>query len=62
VITLPYQLGTPASFDYAGFNGRGLGDDVMDVMLSLTTNSALGDGVAPDPARIGGEFPYFRTA
>jgi len=33
-MTLPYQLGTPASFDYTGFNGRGLDDDVMDVMLS----------------------------
>jgi hypothetical protein len=62
VMTLPYQLGTPASFDYAGFNGRGLDDDVMDVMLSLTTNSALGDGVAPDPARIRAEFPYFQAA
>jgi hypothetical protein len=49
-LTLPYQLNSPAGFDYAGFNGRALGDDVMDVMLSLMTNSALGDGVAPDPA------------
>jgi hypothetical protein len=57
VMTLSYRLGTPASFDYAGFNGRGLDDDVMDVMLSLATNSALGDGVASDPARIDGEFP-----
>lgn len=61
-MTLPNRLGTLASFDYAGFNGRGLDDDVMDVMLSLATNSALGDGVAPDPTRIGGEFPYFRAA
>jgi hypothetical protein len=30
----------------------------MDVMLSLTTNSPLGDGVNPDPARIRPEFPY----
>jgi hypothetical protein len=62
VMNLPYQLGTPASFDYAGFNGRGLDDDVIDVMLSLMTNSAFGDGVAPDPARIRAEFPYFRAA
>jgi hypothetical protein len=34
----------------------------MDVMLSLATNSALGDGVAPGPARIRAEFPYFRAA
>jgi hypothetical protein len=61
-ITLPYRLGTPASFDYAGFNGRRPGDDVMDVMLSLTTNSALGDGVAPDASHISAGFPYFATA
>ena len=42
-----------------GFNGRALGDDVMDVMFALMTNSALGDGVAPDPALIRNEFPYF---
>jgi len=51
-LALPYRLGTAASFEYTGFNGRALGDDVMDVMLSLRANSALGDGVAPDPARI----------
>jgi len=61
VMTLPYQLGTPGFFYYAGFNERDLDDDVMDVMLSRATNSALGDGVAPDPARTGGEFPYFRA-
>lgn len=58
-LTLPYELATAASFDFAGFNGRALRDDVMDVMLSLTSNSPLGDGVAPDPALIQGEFPYF---
>ncbi|HEX6519380.1 MAG TPA: DUF4331 family protein [Streptosporangiaceae bacterium] len=58
-LTLPYQLDSTAAFDYAGFNGRALPDDVMDVMLSLMTNSALGDGVAPDPALIRSEFPYF---
>lgn len=48
-MTLPYQIGSNASFDYVGFNGRWLSDDVMDVVLSLTTNSGLGDGVAPGP-------------
>jgi hypothetical protein len=33
----------------------------MDVMLSLAANSAQGGGVAPDPARIGGDFRYFRA-
>jgi len=56
---LPYRIGTPASFDYAGFNGRGLADDAMDVILTLATNTPLGDGVAPDRSRIKSEFPYF---
>jgi hypothetical protein len=46
---LPYELGTPAAFDFAGFNGRGL----------VSSNTALSDGVAPDKARVRGEFPYF---
>jgi Domain of unknown function (DUF4331) len=57
--TLPYSLDSEAAFTVAGFNGRGLADDVMDVMLSLTSNTALGDGVAPDKSRIQVEFPYF---
>jgi hypothetical protein len=56
---LPYQLGTPASFDFIGFNGRGLTDDVMDVILTLATNTPLGDGVAPDKRRVRADFPYF---
>jgi len=31
----------------------------MDVMLALTTNTPLGDGVAPDQRRMRAEFPYF---
>lgn len=56
---LPYVIGTPASFDFASFNGRALGDDVMDVILTLASNTALGDGIVPDKARIRSEFPYF---
>jgi hypothetical protein len=57
--TLPYELDTPAAFDFAGFNGRALTDDVMDVILTLASNTALGDGVAPDRGRTRGDFPYF---
>jgi hypothetical protein len=57
--TLPYELGTPAAFDLAGFNGRPLGDDVMDVMLTLASNKPLQDGAVPDRNRIRPEFPYF---
>jgi Domain of unknown function (DUF4331) len=56
---LPYVIGTPAGFDFASFNGRALGDDVVDVILTLASNTALGDGVVPDKARIRSEFPYF---
>jgi hypothetical protein len=56
---LPYELGTPAAFDFAGFNGRGLTDDVMDIILTLSSNKALADGVAPNKARVRTGFPYF---
>ena len=32
---------------------------MMDVILTLATNTALGDGVAPDMRLIRAEFPYF---
>jgi Domain of unknown function (DUF4331) len=57
--TLVYELGTEAAFDQAGFNGRALADDVMDVILTLMTNRPTADGVAPDTSRIRTEFPYF---
>ena len=58
-VVLPYDLDTAATFDFTGFNGRGLADDVMDVMLTLATNTALGDGVGPDKSRKRDVFPYF---
>jgi hypothetical protein len=58
-ITLPYELDTEAAFDQDGFNGRPLGDDVMDVMLTLACNKPLADGVAPDRSRTRSDFPYF---
>lgn len=61
-LTLPYELGSVASFDYTGFNGRSLADNVMDTMLSLLTNSPLGTGIAPDPARFTSTFPYLCPA
>jgi hypothetical protein len=54
-----YELGTPAAFDVGRFNGRPLGDDVMDVMLTLAANKPLEDGAVPDRSRIRGDFPYF---
>jgi hypothetical protein len=44
-----------------GLVAEKLTDDVMDVILTLATNTALADGVAPDKARTRGEFPYFEA-
>ena len=57
--TLPYDLGTPAAFEVGSFNGRALGDDAMDVMLTLAANTPLVDGLAPDRRRIRKDFPYY---
>jgi hypothetical protein len=56
---LPYELGTQATFERNRINGRPLGDDVMDVMLTLACNRPLADGVAPDLNRIQDDFPYY---
>jgi hypothetical protein len=58
-VMLPYALGTPAKFGQTSFNGRPLGDDAMDVMLTLASNKPIADGVAPDRSRIRKEFPYY---
>ena len=57
--TLPYELGTSAAFELASFNGRALGDDVLDVMLTLAANKPFSDGLVPDRERIRKDFPYF---
>jgi len=57
--TLPYELGTSAAFELAGFNGRALSDDVLDVMLTLAANTPIADGLVPDRGRIRKDFPYY---
>jgi len=58
-VVLPYRLGTPAAFDFLEFNGRALTDDVIGVMLTLMTNTALSDGLMPPVNRVRDRFPYF---
>ena len=48
-----------AAFEVASFNGGALGDDALDVMLTLATNTRLVDGLAPDRVRIRKDFPYY---
>jgi hypothetical protein len=57
--TLPYELGTSAAFEVASFNGRALGDDALDAMLTLAANTPIVDGLAPDRGRIRKDFPYY---
>lgn len=60
--SLPYVIGSTASFDFVGINGRTMADNVMDNVLTYVTNSALATGIAPNPNRRTNEFPFFIDA
>ena len=57
---LPYVIGTPASYGFAGFNGRTLADNAPEAMLSLVTGTAVPSGLKPSVARYqrADSFPY----
>jgi hypothetical protein len=38
---LPYTVGTPAAFSFAGFNGRSLADNAPEVVYGLITNTGF---------------------
>jgi hypothetical protein len=61
---LPYTVGTPAAFSFAGFNGRSLADNAPEVMYGLITNAALPTALASTDAAESrqSEFPYVVTA
>jgi hypothetical protein len=42
---LPYTIGEPAAYSFAGWNGRALGDDAPGVMFSLVTNAGIPTGL-----------------
>jgi hypothetical protein len=44
---MPYVIGTPATFGFAGINGRTLADNAPEVMFSLVLGTATTDGLKP---------------
>ena len=57
---LPYVVGTPASYGFAGRNGRTQADNAPEAMLSLVTNTAVPSGLTPAVAKDqrASAFPY----
>lgn len=47
---LPYAVGTPATYGFAGFNGRTPADNAPEAMLSLVTGTAMPSGLKPSVA------------
>jgi hypothetical protein len=57
---LPYVVGTPAVYGFAGRNGRTQADNAPEAMLSLVTNMAVPSGLRPSVAehQRDSSFPY----
>ncbi|GCE21912.1 DUF4331 family protein [Dictyobacter kobayashii] len=57
---LPYVVGTPATYGFAGFNGRTLADNAPEAMLSLVVNTAVPSGLKPAVSQQfrDKDFPY----
>ena len=57
---LPYVVGSPAVYGFAGRNGRTLADNAPEAMLSLVTNTAVPSGLTPAVAQDqrASTFPY----
>ncbi len=45
---LPYEVGTPAVFGFAEWNGRSLTDNAPDVMFSIATNTPVRLGIGKE--------------
>jgi hypothetical protein len=61
---LPYEVGTPASFSFAGWNGRSLTDNAPDVMFSLAANTPIRLGITKESvvSKPSTTFPYVPVA
>ena len=57
---MPYVVGTPATYSFAGFNGRTLADNAPEAMLSLVSGMAVPSGLRPSiSAQLrANHFPY----
>jgi len=57
---LPYVVGTPATFGFAGRNGRTMADNAPEAMMSLVTGTAVPSGLKPAVAQQQrkSNFPY----
>jgi Domain of unknown function (DUF4331) len=57
---LSYLVGTPASYGFAGRNGRTMADNAPEAMLSLVLNTAVPAGLRPAVSERlrSGKFPY----
>jgi len=61
---LPYEVGTPAVFGFAEWNGRSLTDNAPDVMFSIAANTPvhLGIGKESVTSKPSKAFPYVPAA
>jgi hypothetical protein len=61
---LPYEVGTPAVFGFAEWNGRSLTDNAPNVMFSIAANTpvSLGIGKESVTAKPSRTFPYVPAA
>jgi Domain of unknown function (DUF4331) len=61
---LPYEVGTPAVFGFAEWNGRSLTDNAPDAMFSLAANTPIGLGIGWESvtSKPSTTFPYVPAA
>lgn len=61
---LPYEVGTPAAFGFAEWNGRTLTDNAPDVMFSLAANTPIRLGIGKESvtSKPTKTFPYVPAA
>ena len=61
---MPYVVGTTAGYGFAGLNGRTLGDNAPEAMLSLVLNTGVNSGLRPSVAagQRKSAFPYLAPA